>query len=739
MMPLDARFTSLPIPANDTRAPDEGDAARSGNTPFAGLLDEMGRGTRLATETPQESADESANPRGQAQAGSSATDGEEPLPAGAGADPADSGTVLSRLIARALARPGAPVSGAARFGAAAGGVALPQAMNDARQVGDGTASSPAPWPMGSEERLQTRACAAGASPSPAEAVLTAARSDASRSGATLRETMELASAGMTATELDTKELDMTAPDATGSDAEGQDSAKQDSAGRDMSPFGATGVAANHMAAGSLGQLLVCVAPSSAGRPDGAQASDGQPDTPASPTGGGVALADGPEETLDETPRLVAKVLDVQTHFAPIRSLTSGPLSPAAVQMETEVQAQFEASVEAKRLDASASALRAQSALGDGRANDPARTGTQGSPAAASPVAVSPPTVPSAPPAPSASPAPIAPQAASAALPAAGGTGVAPPSGPVPAPVAAMGDMSTGEAASLTDVAEARDTADAQGAALASGALPERQPRRAEPAGSGAVKTADPAFAPHPSDPPAATLPAGERRGGREERDERGAPPAPSPVSADASAGRAGAGTAGPASGTVTALPSPGTAAVAGALSEAASRLVRANAGADLSAAPRPGDPVRIMELALSPEGLGKVTVRLRLTSDGLEVRVRAADAGTAALLQQDKAQLAGILREFGCSEDRMEVSGPDGSAIGPSTGPDLRTTQASPGDDRRGDPQGDRSQGGSQDGSRRNEGRHDDQGSRNSGRGGARDAGFDLRLDGGLDGGLLDG
>ncbi|MDE1568676.1 hypothetical protein PV781_10860, partial [Aquabacter sp. P-9] len=409
MMPLDARFTSLPIPANDTRAPDEGDAARSGNTPFAGLLDEMGRGTRLATETPQESAEESANLSGQARAGSSASDGEEPLPAGAGADPADSGTVLSRLIARALARPGAPVSGAARFGAAAGGVALPQAMNDARQVGDGTASSPAPWPMGSEERLQTRACAAGASPSPAEAVLTAARSDASPSGATLRETMELASAGMTATELDTKELDTTAPDATGSDAEGQDSAKQDSAGRDMSTFGATGFAANHMAAGSLGQLLVCVAPSSAGRPDGAQASDGQPDAPAGPTHGGAALADGPEETQGETPRLVAKVLDVQTHFAPIRSLTSGPLSPAAVQMETQVQAQFEAPmeapVEAKRLDASASALRAQSALGDGRANDPARTGTQGSPAAAPPIAGSAPPLPSAPPAPSPSPAP----------------------------------------------------------------------------------------------------------------------------------------------------------------------------------------------------------------------------------------------------------------------------------------------------------------------------------------------
>lgn len=289
---------------------------------------------------------------------------------------------------------------------------------------------------------------------------------------------------------------------------------------------------------------------------------------------------------------------------------------------------------------------------------------------------------------------------------------------------------------LPDAADPSEPAVAlETTSLAAALGTDRPARRAEastPAPSGAGKAAEAAPGTRPSEDLVARRASDEHPRGRPEaRDERG-PPAPA-APADAAAGRAGSGGSGPV--TAPAFPAPAASAVAGAISEAARHLVRTNAGADLSAAPRPGDPVRIMEIALTPEGLGKVTVRLRLTSEGLEVRVRASDANTAALLQQDKAQLAAILREFGCSEDRMEVSGPDGGAIGATTGPDLRSAQASPGDDRRGDPQGDRSNGGSQDGSRRNEGQHDDQGSRNPPRGGPRDAGFDA----GLDGGLLDG
>lgn len=47
-------------------------------------------------------------------------------------------------------------------------------------------------------------------------------------------------------------------------------------------------------------------------------------------------------------------------------------------------------------------------------------------------------------------------------------------------------------------------------------------------------------------------------------------------------------------------------------------------------------PVRILEMALTPESLGRVVVRLRLTPSGLDVRVAAADPATAQLLEQDR-------------------------------------------------------------------------------------------------------
>ncbi len=414
----------------------------------------------------------------------------------------------------------------------------------------------------------------------------------------------------------------------------------------------------------------------------------------------------------------ATVIDVQTHFAPIRSLASGGSIAAARDIPAA--------------GTGASTRAAPVPRDGGQADATADLNTAvGSPAAGPPGQA----VPSAPWGASAA------SLSRTAMPAASTPQAVDRLGSGPQVVPPRADTA-GQAHAVPD---SPDRAGRQDAALAAAAETDRPLRRAEPAAAprpalGASPAADPAPGTRPVEGMIPGREADAHGRGRDDGREDHRAPALASASAGVGTGRLTAPDAtGALSGAASAA-TPGTAAVASAIAEAAGRLTRANAGVDLSVAPRPGDPVRIMEIALAPEGLGTVTVRLRLTSDGLEVRVRASDAGTAALLQQDKAQLAGILREFGCSEDRMDVSGPDASAIGASAGADLRPTAASASDDSRGDgqrgQQGDRSQGGFQGGfqggSGRNEGRHDDQGSRTPARGAVRDPGFDSSFDLGI-------
>jgi len=83
-----------------------------------------------------------------------------------------------------------------------------------------------------------------------------------------------------------------------------------------------------------------------------------------------------------------------------------------------------------------------------------------------------------------------------------------------------------------------------------------------------------------------------------------------------------------------------------------------------------GGPVRVLEIALSPEDLGRVTVRLRLTDAGLEVRLRASNPETARMLEQDHAALGTLLRSAGVEADTISISGADG------TGATFVTTEA---------------------------------------------------------------
>ncbi|MEP9375406.1 flagellar hook-length control protein FliK [Aquabacter sp. CN5-332] len=74
-------------------------------------------------------------------------------------------------------------------------------------------------------------------------------------------------------------------------------------------------------------------------------------------------------------------------------------------------------------------------------------------------------------------------------------------------------------------------------------------------------------------------------------------------------------------------------------------------------------PVRLLDIQLNPSDLGIVTVRLRSSASGLEVKLQASNPETARLLKQDQARLAEMLRSEGVeAADVSVVDGSDGGA-----------------------------------------------------------------------------
>ncbi|WP_024276858.1 flagellar hook-length control protein FliK [Xanthobacter sp. 126] len=72
----------------------------------------------------------------------------------------------------------------------------------------------------------------------------------------------------------------------------------------------------------------------------------------------------------------------------------------------------------------------------------------------------------------------------------------------------------------------------------------------------------------------------------------------------------------------------------------------------------PTGPVRVLDIALSPETLGRVVVHMRLTPHGLTVRLKADNPATAELLAADKDHLSALLRSAGLPDLDLEVGGP---------------------------------------------------------------------------------
>lgn len=121
--------------------------------------------------------------------------------------------------------------------------------------------------------------------------------------------------------------------------------------------------------------------------------------------------------------------------------------------------------------------------------------------------------------------------------------------------------------------------------------------------------------------------------------------------------------------TVVSLPSVSLTDVGEAIAAEVARLTPAEPVDSVPGAPRAAGPVRVLEIALTPEDLGRVVVRLRLTSTGLEVNMRAGNAATARLLEQDREALAHVLRRAGIEAARITVVG-EGAPITFATGLD---------------------------------------------------------------------
>eukprot|EP01031_Cornospumella_fuschlensis_P045110 gene45110-55183_t len=81
-------------------------------------------------------------------------------------------------------------------------------------------------------------------------------------------------------------------------------------------------------------------------------------------------------------------------------------------------------------------------------------------------------------------------------------------------------------------------------------------------------------------------------------------------------------------------------------------------------------PVRLLDIQLSPDDLGTVNVRMRLSNNGLEIRLRASNPETAKMLERDQSALLDLLAASGITADSITIVGGDGAGLAQLTGQD---------------------------------------------------------------------
>ncbi|WP_029005575.1 flagellar hook-length control protein FliK [Azorhizobium doebereinerae] len=153
------------------------------------------------------------------------------------------------------------------------------------------------------------------------------------------------------------------------------------------------------------------------------------------------------------------------------------------------------------------------------------------------------------------------------------------------------------------------------------------------------------------------------------------------------------------------------------------------ASADSASAQALAGPVRLLQIQLKPDDLGTVNVRMRLSSGGLEIQLRASNADTARMLEQDRAALSELLTASGITADNITIVGIDGGGSMQLTGQDAGRPftppeTASGQTDRQERNFSDQQGRGSQEENSQNGARHDEARSRS----GAADAGGDFRI-----------
>lgn len=153
------------------------------------------------------------------------------------------------------------------------------------------------------------------------------------------------------------------------------------------------------------------------------------------------------------------------------------------------------------------------------------------------------------------------------------------------------------------------------------------------------------------------------------------------------------------------------------------------ASADSASAQALAGPVRLLQIQLKPDDLGTVNVRMRLSSGGLEIQLRASNADTARMLEQDRAALSELLTASGITADNITIVGIDGGGSMQLTGQDAGRPftppeTASGQTDRQERDFSDQQGRGSQEENSQNGARHDEARSRSR----AADAGGDFRI-----------
>ncbi|WP_454916017.1 flagellar hook-length control protein FliK [Xanthobacter sediminis] len=127
-------------------------------------------------------------------------------------------------------------------------------------------------------------------------------------------------------------------------------------------------------------------------------------------------------------------------------------------------------------------------------------------------------------------------------------------------------------------------------------------------------------------------------------------------------------------GSLTSLPFATAAQVSRAITEEAARMQNGQPPGPQAIAQ---GPVRILEMTVTPESLGRVVIHMRLTANGLEVRVRAAEAGTAQMLAQDHDALVRIIERSGTKVDSLDIVKSISSPVEASVRPTWTASQSS--------------------------------------------------------------